>query len=252
MTDKLIEDESAVESPEKPPVIARIKARHLLALECARGVDDPRFYLNGINVKPHPDLPGVLLAATNGHMCVMMYDEHGYASREFIIETSKPLINSCKVKGLADASEWVEVHHNLVSVVKHTKYDEGDPMGMPAVAPPNAEFTNGIFEFKEISGDFPDVYAKVTPDLNEYNGLENGFISLNPDYLSKIKKAFCLALCRKDLGLELLFKSSEDPVYIYTSVMTSVVAILMPRRESLVEKTLPEFLEFTKDINDEK
>lgn len=234
--------------PEVEPVIARVKAAYILALELIRADKDVRYYLNGINVKPHPVLPGVLLTATNGHMAMMIHDEQGYASREFTLVTSKQLINCCKIKGTLTGSEWVEVNGQEISVVKSCKYRDNDQMGLPAVEKPLVEYVNGIFSFEEIDGDqpFPDVVSRVIPDLSEYTALEGGYIGVNAEYLFKVKKAFLLATGMKEVHLGLRFKDTNSSIYVSCN-FDNVAAVVMPARIDDYSAELPEFLKTMKE-----
>lgn len=242
---KEIEEQSV---PEIEPVIARVKAAYILALELIRAEKDVRYYLNGINVKPHPVLPGVLLTATNGHMAMMIHDEQGYASREFTLATNKQLINCCKIKGTLTGSEWVEVNGQEISVVKSCKYMENDQMGLPAVEKPLVEYVNGIFSFEEVEGDhpFPDVASRVIPDLSEYTALEGGYIGVNAEYIFKVKKAFLIASGMKEVHLCLRFKDPSSSIYAACN-FENMAAVIMPVRVDDYSAKLPEFLRTIKE-----
>lgn len=54
--------------------------------------NDVRFYLQGIHVSKHPNRPGVLLAATDGHQLALAYDPTGTTAESYILRLSPQMI----------------------------------------------------------------------------------------------------------------------------------------------------------------
>jgi hypothetical protein len=78
--------------------IARINPVYFAAMHCFAATSDPRHYLNGISIEPHPET-GVIIMATDGHHMGVIHDPDGWAAGRIVVgDVSRQLINACKGK----------------------------------------------------------------------------------------------------------------------------------------------------------
>jgi len=59
---------------------------------------DIRYYLNGINVRPHPH-GGAVICATNGHMLAAVHDPDGVCEHEVTLSISSGTVAALKARG---------------------------------------------------------------------------------------------------------------------------------------------------------
>lgn len=226
----LIPQDQESENEAKPQVIARMMANHVSALSLIMAKQDPRDYLNGINVKPHPALPGIILTATNGHHLLSIYDCNGYASREFIFEVSKQLLAACKIKARNNThSEWVEVFGDTISVVQKELYIDDEIL--PEVKKPLPNMTNGIFNFSEIDGVYPPVF-NVIPDIKTFTGFDGSF-SVNCEYLNALQKAISIAAGVGRVNPTIFVKDAQSSAVVLSHCLPNIVGVVMPMREAI-------------------
>lgn len=69
-------------------MIARITAVAVKLVFPFVAMQDIRFYLNGINIRPLED-GGAMIVATDGHRYIVVRDPHGYVEQEVIVSISK-------------------------------------------------------------------------------------------------------------------------------------------------------------------
>lgn len=72
----------------------RLTAKLIPIIAPFLAVDDIRYYLAGVNVRPHPD-GGAVICATNGHVLAMMYDRAAICEQEVIIHVDKRAVKAC-------------------------------------------------------------------------------------------------------------------------------------------------------------
>lgn len=80
---------------ETAPDVLSINARMFAVISAFKAKYDIRYYLNCVSVRPHPNLPGVLIEATNGHQLALAYDARGTASRPFMLRVAPGLVSAC-------------------------------------------------------------------------------------------------------------------------------------------------------------
>lgn len=76
--------------------IAHFQAKYLQVLKPFMAKKDVRFYLNGLQIKPH--LEGVLITATDGHRLAAVYDKEGFCEEEIIVPVSDEMFSFSKKK----------------------------------------------------------------------------------------------------------------------------------------------------------
>lgn len=78
--------------------IARINPVYFAAMHCFAATSDPRHYLNGISIEPHPE-SGVVIMATDGHHMGAIHDPDGWVAERIVVgDVSRQLIDACKSK----------------------------------------------------------------------------------------------------------------------------------------------------------
>ena len=65
-------------------IIARLNPRMFAAACMYMANKDVRYYLCGVAIQPHPE-KGVYILGCNGHVLIVMHDEHGYVDQDRII-----------------------------------------------------------------------------------------------------------------------------------------------------------------------
>lgn len=135
-----------------------------IAFACT-STEDTRFYLQGVQVEPHPQ-GGVLLVSTDGHRLLVVRDESGFADETAIIKLDKDALKHCKSKR-GDNREIVidsGMHEAAIRLVLGTADEpEYSPLAM-------------AYQVR-VDGTFPD-YRHVIP--TEFEG---GTAAFNGGYL---------------------------------------------------------------------
>lgn len=73
----------------------RVKAKYIAALApFLSDKNEPRYYLNGIFIEPHPDR-GCILVAANGHVMGIIHDMDGVANDGYICKIPPGMIKAC-------------------------------------------------------------------------------------------------------------------------------------------------------------
>lgn len=90
----------------------KFKAKFLKALLPFRAINDPRYYLSGVHVEPHPH-GGALLVATNGHMMMCAYDASATCSEAILLTVAPDAARFCgaEKRGIPEAT----VHINPIT-----------------------------------------------------------------------------------------------------------------------------------------
>lgn len=150
----------------------RINARFLPMIAPMVCKEPTRYYLNGVYIEPHPNLPGVLAVATNGHILGVAYDKDGCADTGRIFPLSRDLLTNIK-KHASQArfdGETVQLFREQAT-------------GATTKPGPEKRLFIGLSE--QIDGTFPD-WRRVVP---KDSTAPTGNISFNPDYLKAVSRA---------------------------------------------------------------
>lgn len=144
---------------EKPDVhmIVRVSAVAAKLVFPFAAVQDIRYYLNGINIRPLED-GGVMVVATNGHRYIVVRDPNGYVEREVIVSLSKDAL-----KHAGNAKHTLDVMSNGSAMIS-------DQVAQPLFIQPG----NSIIE-----GEFPRI-ERVASLIGYKEGIVG---AVNPRYL---------------------------------------------------------------------
>lgn len=148
-----------VPEAEKPAVhmIVRVSAVAAKLVFPFAAVQDIRYYLNGINIRPLED-GGVMVVATNGHRYIVVRDPNGYVEREVIVSLSKDAL-----KHAGNAKHTLDVMSNGSAMIS-------DQVAQPLFIQPG----NSIIE-----GEFPRIERVAS-----LTGYKEGIVgAVNPRYL---------------------------------------------------------------------
>lgn len=65
------------------------------AIAAFRAERDLRYYLSCVHVRPHPHMPGALIACTDGHQLALAYDESAKVERTMLLKVTPRTVSAC-------------------------------------------------------------------------------------------------------------------------------------------------------------
>lgn len=152
-------------------------AKLAAAIYKAVAVSDPRWYLCGIHITPHPE-KGVIMLATNGHYGAMAYDENGHISRPATLKFDKPFLSKHKKTRGSFLERKIGIDGNYVCIYE-------SPQGEIEIRPGSIE---AVQVLDELDGKYPadrliDFFSSPRMPIT-------GFVSVNANYLSVANSVF--------------------------------------------------------------
>ncbi|MBD8725740.1 hypothetical protein IFT43_20460 [Oxalobacteraceae sp. CFBP 13708] len=202
----------------------RLAAKLLPLIVPFMAKDDIRYYLNGINVRPHKG-GGAIIVATNGHTLGAIRDPRATCEHEVILRFDTRMQQACAA-GLSDDREIVMIGERL-AVVDNAGREVYIQAGEP-----------------EIEGNFPR-YERVIPKLET---LQPGLIgTYSATVLAPVEKAAMTIAKRSKSsysGLQ-FFNVGGDPnlcAVVRLPVEPEFVAVLMPMRDDVLKAATPEWV----------
>jgi len=183
---------------------------------------DIRYYLNGVNVRPHKD-GGAIIVATNGHALGAIHDRHAVCEHEVILRFESRMQQACAV-ALAGEREVVMIGGRLAIIDK-----TGQEVYIQAGKP-------------DIEGTFPR-YERVIPKIET---LQPGLLgTYSASVLAPAEKA-ALAAAKQSgrtiyCGMQ-FFNVNGDPngsAVIRLPVEPDFVGVLMPMRDDVLKSATP-------------
>ena len=142
------------------PVVASITTDILRLVTPFAGRNDPRYYLNGVHVRPAPD-GGTYVEATDGHMCLVARDKDGFANAPVIIAWGKE--DAAKIGRATELHVTDDGHLYLCN---------------------NVEFPLWVSPLpRKIDARYPSI-AGIIPNMDR---LKEGLLgAFNPDYINRV------------------------------------------------------------------
>lgn len=198
------------------------------------GLNDIRYYLRGISVRPHKNV-GAVICATNGHALGAIYDPSAVCEAEVIIHIDARTLAACAAKSMT--KRYLVIINNRLAVVDTHGVEICIQAGNPV-----------------IEGKFPD-YANVIPSADKLTpGLAGSF---NRTYLRQGDLA--AQACGKASGSSKVvgvqfFSVGGDPnltTIIRVPAMPNFIGALMPMREDVLSP-VPEWVGLTQPSDDLK
>ena len=202
----------------------RLRADYLQAASHCRSTETKRPYLKGVHVEPHPSGQGVLMVATNGQICAVLYDPYGYADREAII--SMPWKSAgLATKPHSGASHRVLHIESLEAGIGKVLCD-GEPVGVVMV--------------HEIPGTYPDWRRVLPSDCSKDNPWQAAGFAMG--LLATIHKAIKIVDPNSNPALDIIIGQTDGPAIVHHKC-SNAVFVIMPRRDVASGKyTLPAWL----------
>lgn len=191
--------------------------------------NDIRYYLNGINVKPHKN-GGAVICATNGHSLGAIYDPNASCDAEVILHLDARTVAACGAKSKEPRS--LVIINNRLAVVEESGIEVCIQAGNPI-----------------IEGNFPD-YSRVIPAADKLlPGLVGNF---DRELLRQIDVATqaCVKAAGKvkgPFGVEYFSVggSREGSAVARVRALPNFVGVLMPIRSDAMLTVMPPWVGLT-------
>ena len=202
----------------------KLRADYLMAASHCRSTEVERPYLKGVHVERHPSGQGVLMVATNGQICAVLYDPDGYADRKAIISLPWKTAELA-TKPRSDASHCILNIESLDAGVGKILCD-GEPVDVVLV--------------NEIPGTYPD-WRRVMPSdcSKDYPWQAKGFAM---GLLATIHKAIKIVDPNSNPALDIIVGQTDgqtDGPAIVHSKCQNAVFVIMPRCDVASGKYTP-------------
>ena len=228
---------------------ARFSARFAVALAQFTSREPTRYYLNGIQVEPHP-IAGVLLVATDGHKMAVIHDEAGYSNGSWICRFPPRLLRASATVIRAKNRAWqtaADVHF-----VGDSAYVTDEEF-RPADADPTTIGRHHIFAgfAPAIDGIFPN-WRAVVPAASAVAGT---MLPLYPKHLKAFTEV-SRAITRIESSLIIFPAAPTNVAVIRIPEFPGFLGLIMPMRPcddfgGELSKAIPDFAR-TPDITDSK
>lgn len=180
---------------------------------------DIRYYLNGIYLAPMPGGPGVIGAATNGHVLGMWRDPDGHIDRAAILSISKGLASAFKKH-----DTQLENRDGRLTCVQYKPQNAG--IGEEIYVQPNTRKKRDRVEAWEVEGKYPEI-ARVAPKIHE---AELGMTALvNAKYLGLVAKSLP-DTSKYGNGVMLRQVHKDGAILVLCERVPEAVAVIMPMR----------------------
>jgi hypothetical protein len=198
-----------------------ISPKYILPLSKFVAKNDIRYYLNGINVKPHP-VKGVILTATDGSSLLTIYDKDGFCDRDYILPLSRQLVAASRKPKAWPKS--VLFDGDRILVTSHA-LDDFCEVELNAYIVIHCEYV------KEIDGKYPDVGGALT---NKGLKPANSF-QFNVAFLEKLK--FCTDT-PKHPAAKFYNLGKNQPTIAISGLDQQYLMCVMPMRDDRADEVL--------------
>lgn len=213
-----------------PHANLKLSAHLIPVITPMMAVNDIRYFLNGINVRPHPD-GGAVICATNGSMLAVIYDRNAVCDVEVTVRIDARTVVACTCR--EQAARKLMIWGGRLAVID--KY--GNEIHVQPAQP-------------VVDGQFPD-YGKFFP---EPESLQSGLLANIDSSLiaavDKSAKAYQKAFMRDNHSRGLAFFNVDGdpkkPAIARLGGAADFLAILMPIRTDPIGDAIPAWLAATK------
>ncbi|MEL4294073.1 hypothetical protein [Shewanella xiamenensis] len=209
----------------------KFNIEYLPMLAAFAAKDDPRYYLKGFHVKPHPE-KGVILTATDGHCLVTIHDEDGFSDGDYIYPISKDLLKAANKKHLQSIQN-IFINDGVAMLT--SIYDILDTFTtFEALDTQERKFITHIEFINPIDGPYPDAGKVFKSLLSDENKTPVSTFGMNVELLGRLKNL--------KVGIK---KGAVLRIYegqALTAVMglkNEIVAAIMPMSMGENERALP-------------
>lgn len=225
--------------------IARVDPKLFAAAMLFQAKGDVRYYLNGVAIQQHPK-KGVLIVATNGHVCFVAHDETGYVDSDRIVQIEDKTIGRSLAGTfsgylyIAEKSCWL------------AEYEIGEEQ--EAIEP--CPFKNPPKRYSKcnlVEGKFAE-WKKVVPKQEAFAG-SYAMPPINHEYLELIAKTVKLLSPKGHDAILSYPQSCEGGVVAFRASGTfadNVLMLVMPMRYDKHDHVIPPSIYDAKVLYDEE
>ena len=198
----------------------RLSAKLVALVTPFMATKDIRYYLCGINIRPHP-AGGAAICATNGHILGAVYDPDAICEHEVTLRMHPNTVAAMKVRG--DGARELVIRHGRVAVMDGTTeiaLQPGDPV---------------------IDGKYPQ-YQNVIPDPKLLHpGLIGQFNAKNIALLHGVVKIAGSKMSRDESAhFYTLNGNPNSSAVALIAAEPNFIAVIMPMRSDVLS-TVPEW-----------
>lgn len=206
---------------------------YLQVLAAFAAKDDVRYYLNGFNIKPHPNKRGVILTATDGHRLVSIYDEYGVTDDQYILPITKELLAASKKSKTRDKRPLTEIQ--IIDDKAYILYAEEYVVDWFKEEEPDE--TDRVYHVEYISN-VDGIYPNTKRIFEGISYEPISTICVNPLYIKDLS-SICLA--SKIPNVNLMFCGVEKYIVAVGGYEKEIVALIMPAKGEPEPIELPDF-----------
>lgn len=221
----------AVQADNDAPAI-RVNADLFRLAYMAVSTEETRYYLNGVNIEPHPE-KGALLVSTDGRRMVVAHDPEGICREPAIVKLPRFALALCRTPKMFDDKRLLEVDGNCATIIEQKP-------GASPLDPPKREAL-ATAHHVVIDGKFVD-WRRVVPREEQKSAASTAF---NPRYLKEwgalgheVEK-----LTGKS-GVQIGLSDGNCPTIIRFGA-DNIFGVLMPMRFGVTHGLLPSFMSET-------
>lgn len=221
-------------------LLLKISARDLARVAPFVAAQDVRYYLNGVNIEPHPE--GAILTATNGHILAAMLSRESFARAPSILAFGQRFAS--EVRKAANSRKVSDPRVELRDAQSFPEVVTGGGTGLGSPAR-EIQFVNPARPAL-LGGKFPD-WRKVLPDPEHMTEGLPGCVK--SDYLQlAVEAALGSALAAKYAYHGIMFQHDkrtpgESAIIIRSTDARDLILVVMPMRgeemQALPAWTLP-------------
>ena len=182
---------------------AIVNAALLHAVSLFTSTEQHRYYLAGVQIEPHPNMPGALLVATDGHRMLIAHDQSATVTGSGIIPVSKAML-----------AELARLRKEYRSIDQDSFGFMLDGKTARVSIAGDALKTAAILPAERIDGHFPD-WRHVAKTKHEGEN-KVGTVCFNIELAASFVKAEAIALGYKnqDCKLQIWASNVADPMII--------------------------------------
>lgn len=198
----------------------KFNIEYLPMLAAFAAKQDPRYFLKGFHVKPHPE-KGVILTATDGHCLVTIHDEDGFSDGEYIYPISKELVKAANKKALPSIqnifiNDGVAMLTSIYDILD--TFTTFEALGIEE----RKLITHIEFINANLGGRYPNVGKLFKSRLSEENLTPTSTIGMNVNLLSRLSK-----LNYSKINGAVLHLSEKNSLIAVMGLKKEIVAIIM-------------------------
>jgi DNA polymerase III sliding clamp (beta) subunit (PCNA family) len=207
----------------------KITAKYIPLLAEFMAKQDIRYYLNALQVEPHPE-GGILLITTDGHTMAIVHDKDGTTNGEWLCELPPKIIRACAKPGSRNDLFSKPKHLHFVGNVAHVMSQDGDPNEIGLMHLETAFC-------KIVDGKYPD-WRKVMP--KKPKGLKRTCVNIN--YLARLQRISKFSETRYAEGVHLFQEDLRGVIVARPVELPEVMVLVMPMHDDKNAPAIPDWL----------